>query len=193
VVVRRAKSDDALSKYLVHAGTDRSQRQGAGEPDVSKLPQTNATLSESASPRAAPIADRFEVRVTADSHFAWLRTRLSVERTLMSWVRTAVSLIGFGFAIVQFFDRIQQIPGVIPARFPDAPRYLGLALIFCGILGLVISIWEYRWTLRYLWGGSFTPLAGMTKERMQTPIVAVAILLMFIGMFAFFAVLLRLM
>jgi putative membrane protein len=83
------------------------------------------------------------------------------------------------------------VPKVNPARFPDAPRYLGLALIFCGILALVISIWEYRWTLRYLWGGSFTPIAGMTNEGMQTPIVAVAVLLIFIGLFAFFAVLLR--
>lgn len=33
------------------------------------------------------------------SHFSWLRTRLSVERTLMSWVRTAIALIGFGFTI----------------------------------------------------------------------------------------------
>ena len=35
---------------------------------------------------------RFEVRPTSDSHFGWLRTRLSVERTLMSWVRTSVAL-----------------------------------------------------------------------------------------------------
>jgi putative membrane protein len=104
----------------------------------------------------------------------------------------AVSLIGFGFAIVQFFDRMQQMPSVNPARFPDAPRYLGLALIFCGVLALVVSLWEYRWTLRYLWSGSFSPLAGMTKEGKQTPIVAVAALLIFIGLFAFVAVLLRL-
>ncbi len=158
---------------------------------MSNLPQTDGTPSESRPPLTGPIAGRFEVRVTAADHFAWLRTRLSVERTLMSWVRTAVSLIGFGFAIVQFFDRMQQMPGVIPARFPEAPRYLGLALIACGILGLVVSIWEYRWTLRYLWGGSFTPIAGMTQEGKQTPIVAIAVLLIFIGMFAFFAVLLR--
>ena len=66
-----------------------------------------------------PGAARFEVRVTADTHFGWLRTRLSVERTMMSWMRTAVSLIGFGFAIVQFFERMQQMPGAtirIPAR-----------------------------------------------------------------------------
>jgi len=140
---------------------------------------------------AGPIAGRFEVRVTADSHFGWVRTRLSVERTLMSWVRTAVSLIGFGFAIVQFFDRMQQMPGIKPALLPDAPRYLGLSLIACGILGLVVSIWEYRWTLRYLWGGDFAPIAGMTKEGKQTPIVAIAILLFFIGVFAFVAVLFR--
>ena len=56
-------------------------------------------------------AERFEVRVTADTHFGWLRTRLSVERTMMSWIRTAVSLIGFGFAIVQFFERWIRCPG----------------------------------------------------------------------------------
>jgi putative membrane protein len=78
-------------------------------------------------------ANRFEVRVTSDSHFAWLRTRLSVERTMMSWLRTAVSLIGFGFA-----------------------------------------------------------LAGMASERKRSPVVAVAILLICIGLFAFSAVILRL-
>ena len=142
-------------------------------------------------PLAGPAKGRFEVRVTSDSHFAWLRTRLSLERTLMSWLRTAVSLIGFGFAIVQFFERIQQIPGSRPGAFPDAPRFLGLSLIFCGILALVISLWQYWWALRYLWSGSFTPIAGITKEGVQSPVVAVAVLLTLIGVFAFFAVLLR--
>jgi hypothetical protein len=81
---------------------------------------------------------RFEVRTTSDSHFSWLRTRLSVERTMMSWQRTAVALIGFGFAIVQYFNHLQQIPGARPAYLPTAPEYLGLALISCGILALVI-------------------------------------------------------
>jgi putative membrane protein len=142
--------------------------------------------------RTAPNAGRFEVRATADSHFGWIRTRLSVERTMMSWQRTAVALIGFGFAIVQYFNRLQQVPGARPAYLPTAPEYLGLALISCGILALVISLWQYRWTVRYLWGGSFAPIAGLTKEGMQSPVIAVAILLIFIGLFAFFAVLFRL-
>ena len=139
-----------------------------------------------------PIAERFQVRVTSDSHFAWLRTRLALERTMMSWVRTAVSLIGFGFVIVQFFERMQQMPGVRPAEYPHAAEYFGLALIACGVLALVISIWQYWWTIRYMWGGSFAPLAGMTQEGKQSPVIAVAILLLLIGVFAFSAVLLRL-
>ena len=142
--------------------------------------------------QTASHAERFEVRVTADSHFAWLRTRLSVERTMMSWQRTAVALIGFGFAIVQYFNRLQQIPDARPAYLPTAPEYLGLALISCGILALIISLWQYRWTVRYLWGGSFAPIAGITKEGMNSPVVAVAVLLIGIGLFAFFAVLFRL-
>ncbi len=142
--------------------------------------------------RSAPGAGRFEVRATADSHFGWIRTRLSVERTMMSWLRTAVALIGFGFAIVQYLNHLQPLPGDRPTYLPTAPEYLGLALISCGVLALVISIWQYFWTVRYLWGGSFAPIAGLTKEGMQSPVIAVAILLIGIGLFAFFAVFFRL-
>jgi putative membrane protein len=138
-------------------------------------------------------AVRFEVRVTADSHFAWLRTRLALERTMMAWLRTAVSLIGFGFAIVQFFEHLQQMPGVRPAEHPHAAQYLGLALISCGVLALVISLWQYWSSVRYLWGGSFAVLAGMTKEGLQSPVVAIAILLILIGVCAFSTVVLRLL
>jgi len=137
-------------------------------------------------------AGRFEVRATADSHFGWIRTRLSLERTMMSWVRTAVSLIGFGFTIVEFFERLQQTPGTRPPRLPNAPQILGLGLISCGILALLVSIWQYWWTVRYLWGGAFASIAGVKQGRMHSPVLAIAILLICIGLFAFFAVLLRL-
>ena len=48
------------------------------------------------------------------------------------------------------------------------------------------------WTVRYMSGEPFAPLAGLTKEGMQSPVIAIAILLIFIGLFAFFAVLFRL-
>lgn len=136
-------------------------------------------------------AGRFEVRVTADTHFGWLRTRLSVERTMMSWIRTAVSLIGFGFAIVQFFERLRQMTKDSTVYFPEAPKYLGLSLIASGILALLVSIWQYWWTVNYLRSGTFAPIAGL-KEGMQSPVIVVAVLLVCIGLFAFGAVLLHL-
>ena len=142
--------------------------------------------------RTAPSTARFEVRATASDHFAWLRTRLALERTIMAWLRTAVALIGFGFAIVQYLQHLQQFPGARPAYLPEAPRYLGLALISCGILALLISIWQYWWGIRYLWGEPYTPIAGVTEEGKRTPIMPVAILLIGVGLFAFFAVLFRL-
>lgn len=137
-------------------------------------------------------AGRFTVKVAAESHFAWLRTRMAVERTILAWVRTAVSLIGFGFTIVQFFERMADIPGSAPPAFPHAPRYLGLALIFCGIASLVIALWEYRWTVRYLWNSDYAPIAGMTTDGRRSPVVGVILVLLLVGIFAFFSVLLRL-
>src|SRR5215469_782257 len=136
--------------------------------------------------------NRFDVRVTADSHFSWLRTRLALENTMMAEQRTAVSLIGFGFAIVQFFERLGQMPGALPATHPAAPLYLGLALILSGVAVMLIAIWQYWRGVRYLWGGSYAAIAGVTERGLGSPNIAVAVLLTVIGLFAFFAVLFRL-
>src|SRR5262249_24563435 len=126
-------------------------------------------------------ADRFTVKVTSDSHFGWIRTRLSLERTMMAWLRTATALIGFGFAIVQYFNHLQDVPGARPAYLPTAPEFLGLALISCGIGALVVAVWQYEFTVRYLWSGAFEQIAGMTKEGKHSPVLPIAIVLMFVG------------
>ena len=59
-------------------------------------------------PQSGEASGRFDVRVSADSHFAWIRTRLAVENTMLAYLRTSVSLIGFGFAIVQFAELVAQ-------------------------------------------------------------------------------------
>ena len=141
---------------------------------------------------AAPGASRFEVRVTADSHFAWLRTRFAVERTVLAYQRTAVALIGFGFGIVQFLGRLEDMPGARPAYIPHAAQILGLTLIASGVLALAISVWYYRWTVRYMWSGNFAVLAGMSAKELPSPTVTISVVLGAIGLFAFFAVLLRL-
>jgi putative membrane protein len=142
-------------------------------------------------PQSSEASGRFEVRVSADSHFAWIRTRLAVENTMLAYLRTSVSLIGFGFAIVQFLHNAQALPGAAAPRFPDAPLYLGLALIFCGIVVAIIALVDFRRTVHYLWSGGYAAIAGMTAEGHKTPLYAVGAILIAIGLFAFFAVLLR--
>ena len=138
-------------------------------------------------------SDRFEVKATASDHFSWLRTRLSVERTMMSWVRTATALIGFGFTIVQFFARIQETPGVAPAvfspraalprPFPDLLRRHGAGDLDLGIpLGASLSL------ERKLCGDRGSDDRRESKRRCSRW----RSLLALIGTFAFFAVLLRL-
>jgi putative membrane protein len=142
-------------------------------------------------PPAETGTDRFAVRATAEANFAWLRTRLALENTLMAWVRTAISLIGFGFAVVEIFNRLAAMPSVAPAKWPEAPRYVGLALIGAGILGLLISCWQYVWVSRYLWSPQFGSIAGLRQGPLGTPALGIAILLTIVGLLAFFAVLLR--
>jgi putative membrane protein len=71
-----------------------------------------------------------------------------------------------------------------------------VALIAAGVLALVISAWQYRVLVRYLWSAPFRPLAGIEAKAMipivaQTPLTAIVLAIIVIGVFAFGAVLLR--
>ena len=79
---------------------------------------------------------------------------------------------------------------VVPALRPQMPRYLGLALIGAGVAGLIVSLWQYRSLLRYL-HDDFEPIAGIGRFPHQTPLIAVTVALLLIGVFAFVAVLIR--
>src|SRR5271156_1603923 len=104
---------------------------------------------------------RFEVRPDAASHFAWLRTRLAIERTFMAWMRTSVSLIGFGFTITQFFQRLRDMSGnAVKPMAVETPRDLGLTLIAAGVIGLIIAALQYKGWVAYLWSEPFRAVAG---------------------------------
>jgi putative membrane protein len=139
-------------------------------------------------------ADRFDVQPTVNNHFAWIRTRLGIERTFMAWIRTGVSLIGFGFTIVQFFQRLQGMEAANGHQMrPHMPRELGLSLIATGVGALVISALQYRGELRYLWNPAFAPIAGFDVKPHRTPAFIAAMVLILIGVAAFVSVFFRFM
>ena len=135
---------------------------------------------------------RFEIDSDARSRFAWLRTRLSLERTLMAWVRTAVSLIAFGFTIFQFFEWMRQAQEIEASAHNYVPRYLGITLLVTGIATLIVSAWQYRKFVRYLWSPEFSGIAGIEKAPMHSPLFGVTIVLIVVGIVALGAVILRL-
>lgn len=143
-------------------------------------------------PHESAEGERYVVRATSDSHFAWIRTRLAADSTLMGWIRLATTLIGFGFTIVQFFDRFAQMENVKAAIAPTLPRYMGLALIASGILGLLIAIWQYVRFVEYLHSGDFERIAFQSKLPVNKPAVLVAFLLVMIGMAALVSLIFRL-
>lgn len=130
-------------------------------------------------------------KASVESHFSWLRTRMSTERTLMSWVRTATALIGFGFTIAQFLAKVNQVPGVPPPMIPGLPRIFGLSLVALGTLALGAACYEYILLVGYLRGDQFRPIRGVSGLPKWTPALPVALLLTAVGLITFVTLLIR--
>ena len=78
------------------------------------------------------------------------RTWLAHERTMLAWVRTAASLISFGFTIYKFFQL--EISKLVPDR-PEpliGPREFAMILIATGIGSLILAFVEHRRSDRQL-------------------------------------------
>ncbi|HSB06808.1 MAG TPA: DUF202 domain-containing protein [Thermodesulfobacteriota bacterium] len=87
----------------------------------------------------------------ASVRFSFERTLLSHERTLMAWVRTATSLITFGFTIYKFFQL--EIGASVRPRSPQviSAREFAMIMIAIGLVALslaAIQNWQYRRNLR---------------------------------------------
>jgi putative membrane protein len=90
---------------------------------------------------AAPLVD-------AKNELSLHRTLLAHERTMLAWIRTATSLISFGFAIQQFF-RATKAAGAAPDRLIE-PATVGSAMTVIGLAALLLAALEQRADLREL-------------------------------------------
>ena len=136
---------------------------------------------------------RFDVQPSVSNNFSWVNTQLSLQRTLMSATRTAVTLIGFGFTVAQFFEQAQQnAPGPLRVMREESPRNLGLALIAAGVISLAIFTWEYHAANRLLRSGVYASIAGLTGKPMFSPVYIVAGAVLMIGIAAFVTIYMRL-
>ena len=110
------------------------------------------------------------------THFAWIRTRLAGERTLMSWERISLTLTGFGFTLYESFKgRHEARIGAALIR-PEASSSLALVMVLTGAAGTLVALWQYLAAVRYLHGDEF---AGL-EERQELPHWALPL---FLGLF----------
>jgi putative membrane protein len=149
--------------------------------------QTDAKADESMTMGANPPFTGQDM----NTQFAWLRTRLSNERTLMSWNRTSLSLSSFGFTIYQFFERFQQSTMGAAAVRPEAPPTLGLSLMAVGTLGTLAALWQYHRAIRYLTGDQFKAIAAVEGLPHWSVPFVITVFLALIGLVATGWVLLR--
>jgi putative membrane protein len=136
---------------------------------------------------------RFDAQPNASNHFAWIRTILALQNTLMASVRTSVSLIGFGFTDAQFFEKLRsQVPEGMRRVGIDGPRNLGLVLIGAGVVSLAVFTFQYRRANHYLRSGDFAALATNSRSSLQQPTYFVAFAVLLIGVAAFVSIQARL-
>ena len=110
------------------------------------------------------------------------RTRLAHERTLMAWVRTATSLISFGFSIYKFFE-FDAAQKAAAAR-TLSPRQFGMIMIGTGLAALALAAIDYQRNMRQMhraYGGAVRGWAAM----------AVAVIVSAVGIVAFSAAFFR--
>jgi putative membrane protein len=77
------------------------------------------------------------------------RTWLAHERTLMAWVRTATSMISFGFTIYKFFD-FESGQNVHFHKGLLTPRDFALMIVSIGMVSLWIATFQHHKEVKFI-------------------------------------------
>jgi putative membrane protein len=110
-----------------------------------------------------------------------LRTVMAADRTLMSWIRTALAMLSFSFTIYRFLEGLKVEHELTNHSLP---QNIGLFLAGIGTLSITTGTFEYWTTLR--------DLSRMEKFRLGRPVLFVAVILACAGMALFISIALRL-
>jgi putative membrane protein len=130
-------------------------------------------------------ADENEVKTNLANELAKERNRAAYDRTLMAWIRTAISLIAFGFAIAKSYEYIQMDEMEKTGRFIDqihAPLWFGMSFVVLGMVSILGGVIQYVQVVRQIQSGRF--IYGEPRPLAKI----VALILLLIGVFALIAI-----
>jgi putative membrane protein len=127
-----------------------------------------------------------QTQTNISTELARERTRQAADRTLMAWIRTSLSLIGFGFGIAKYRDILLEAGFVKTPPDPiNTTVIFGLSFISLGVFGLLAAVIQH-WRI----------LKNLDKDPLAFPVfkplvMFMAMVLLGIGVFAFVAVLIH--
>jgi putative membrane protein len=119
--------------------------------------------------------------------FAWQRNHMANERTFLSWCRTGISLIGFGFIIERFDILIREmrflaIPGLQEhLKVVPSTRYMGMLALGLGVVIIVLAGWRFYYIRKHINSGD--PAFSVLPDAFLLS----SVLLMVASAFIFFA------
>jgi putative membrane protein len=106
------------------------------------------------------------------------RTWMAHERTLMAWIRTATSMISFGFTIYKFFEGRPPNPHTILTS-----RDFAILMIGFGLIALMLATIQHLIEIR--------SIADLTTRKRRSIALVLAILLAVLGTIALVSAVLR--
>jgi putative membrane protein len=96
---------------------------------------------------------------------SWMRDHLANERTLLAWVRTALSLVALGLAVAKLATFLEiaaldhpELAASLPA--PIWSKVLGLMLVVAGVATMILGAGRARRWSREV-PGSPPPMGGL--------------------------------
>ncbi len=110
-----------------------------------------------------------------------IRTILAADRTLMAWIRTSFTLLGFGFTIYAILKALQDAGKTLPHE--NTPQNLGLFLSILGIFSILLGTIDYWMTLR--------ELRQTWTFRYFRPALIMALVMSAFALFLFFGIITR--
>ena len=126
-------------------------------------------------------ANEDEVKTNLTNELAKERNRAAYDRTLMAWIRTAISLIGFGFAIAKSYEYVERDLLETSGRLLDtlhAPLWFGMSFILLGMMCILGGVIQYTKVVKQIQSDRFSYSESKPLAKI------VALLLLIIGIFA---------
>lgn len=103
---------------------------------------------------------------------------LSNERTYLSWIRTSIGLMVFGFVVVKFTMFVKEMSIILDKQLPqnDYATTIGISIVALGVVVTLLSFLQYKRIGSQLGKLDFQPSISLTTV-LSASIILIGILL----------------